>query len=310
MSVDAAPPIVISGLRKSFPGGIVAINGLDLTVRAGTVYGLIGRNAAGKTTALRLLMGLLRANGGTARVFGHDLMRATAEVRARAAYVSQDLHLPPAMTTSELCAYCSCFYPRWDAGLAKDLARRWGLTPERRVGLLSGGQRRRVAILLALACRAEVLVLDEPAAGLDPLARRELIEELIEALGRQEGCTVLFSTHIIADLERIANDVGVMEAGRLITAGGIEELRERTKRVQVVFPGDALPTGFAIPGAVRMHAAGAVATAIVRSIDEATLSGLRAIPGARVQVFPLGLEDILVELIGQTPDAEPVAGAR
>ncbi|MBA2480650.1 MAG: ABC transporter ATP-binding protein [Planctomycetes bacterium] len=298
MNGTAEPAAIsVEGLHKSFRG-VRAVDGLDLRVASGGVYGLVGRNGAGKTTALRTIMGLLRPDRGRAQVFGVDLIRGRPASRERVAYVSQDLHLPGWMSTAELSRYCSHFYCRWDAALATDLIRRWAIDAKRQVALLSGGQRRRVAVLLALASRAEVLVLDEPAAGLDPIARRALIEELIEALARQDGCTVIFSTHIIADLERLADTIGLMDRGRLTSEHRTEDLRTTTKRVQVVFPGDVPPAGFSIPGAIRSTTAGAVVTAIARLPDEQALAQARAIPGARVQVFSLSLEDIMIELIG------------
>jgi ABC-2 type transport system ATP-binding protein len=298
------PAIQARDLGKTFPGGVVAVHGLDLSVETGGVYGLIGRNGAGKTTALRLLMGLLRRDRGEALVLGRDLWTADRAHRARVAYVSQEQRLPGDLSAAELCAYCSRFYERWDQDRARELARRWGLAWERHVGVQSGGERRKVAILLALACRPEVLVLDEPAAGLDPVARRELLDALIEALGDGDGCTVLLSTHLIADLERIATSIGIMDRGRLAAAGQLEEFQTATKRVQVVFPGDCVPAGFAIPGTLRSAVAGPVLTAVVRLASERALDDARAIPGTRVQVFPLGLEEIVIGILGPTPNQQ------
>ncbi|MHC4200887.1 MAG: ABC transporter ATP-binding protein, partial [Planctomycetota bacterium] len=191
------PVIEAKDLTKVFPGNVVAVSRLDLTVEPGTVYGLIGRNGVGKTTALRMLMGLLRPTKGRARVLGADLMHSPRDLRQRVAYVPQEQRLHGWMTLAELCHYCSHFYDRWDGDYARELARRSGLAWDRQVGVMSGGEQRKVYILLALAARPEVLILDEPAAGLDPIARRELIDELVDVLSRNGGTTVLFSTHII-----------------------------------------------------------------------------------------------------------------
>lgn len=302
MSDDAA--IITRDLGKTFPGGVVAVHGFDLQVAAGNVYGLIGRNGAGKTTAMRLIMGLLRPDRGEATVLGQDLWTADRAHRARCAYVSQEQRLPRIMTIAELCRSCAYFYERWDPDYARDLAWRWGLAWDRQLGVMSGGENRKAAILLALACRPEVLVLDEPAAGLDPVARRELIDELVDALGSGDGCTVLFSTHIIADLERIAESIGIMDRGRLLTAGRLDEFQSRTKRVQVVFPGDAVPDGFTIPGILSRQSAGPVLTAVVRLASGHILDEVRAIPGARVQEFPLGLEEIVIDILGPSARSE------
>ena len=291
-------------LTKTFPGGVVAVNGLDMQVRAGTVYGLIGRNGAGKTTALRLLMGLLRPTSGTAHVLGADMLHAPRELRARVAYVPQSQQLHAWMTPGELCYYCSHFYETWDQAHARRLGQRFGLAWEQQVGLMSGGQQRKVSILLALAARAEVLILDEPAGGLDPIARRELIDEIVEVLSGDGECTVLLSTHIISDLERIAEHVGIMDRGRIVASAPLAELQSHTRRVQVVFEGEGAPEGFAIPGALRSETAGPVVTAVVRLVSDTQLDAVRQMPGVRVNEFPLGLEDIFIELLGPGAEAE------
>jgi ABC-2 type transport system ATP-binding protein len=296
MTIDAA--ILAQGLSKTFPGGVQAVSSLDLAVPAGAVYGLLGRNGAGKTTAIRLLMGLLRADGGSARVLGQDLWQARPAHRCRVAYVSQEQRLPGWMTLAELCCYASHVHPAWDQPYAERLAGRFGLDLRRQAGAQSGGEQRKAAILLALAARPGVLIMDEPAAGLDPVARRELLDALIESLGEGRGQTVLFSTHIIQDLERVADHVGIMDRGRLACTAPLDALQSSMRRVQIVFPGAAVPDGFTLPGEVRAQRSGPVYTAVVRVAGTDTLEGLDQRLGARVDVFPLGLEDIFIELVG------------
>jgi ABC-2 type transport system ATP-binding protein len=291
-------------LTKTFPGGVVAVNALDVAIPRGCVFGLIGRNGAGKTTTLRLLLGLLRADRGEARVLGEDLGFASRAVRERVAYVSQALQLHAWMTLRELEHYVSHFYSRWDGGTADRLADRFELDDGLQIGLMSGGEQRKVAILLALAARPDVLLLDEPAAGLDPIARRQLLGELIESVSRGDGTTVLFSTHILSDLERVADHVGIMDRGRLVTASRLDAIQGETKRVQVIFEGAAPPPGFRVPGAIRSEAEGPVVTAVVRLANDAQLDEVRRIPGARVNVFPLNLEEIFIELFGPEESRE------
>ncbi|MEI7910280.1 MAG: ABC transporter ATP-binding protein [Verrucomicrobiota bacterium] len=291
------PAIAATDLAKSFRGGVIAVNGLDLTVPRGSVYGLIGRNGAGKTTTLRMLMGLLRPQRGEARVLGHDLWNAPRGIRQRVAYVSQEQQLPPMKSTAQLCHDLSRLHERWDSALAGKLAARFGIRADAPLATLSGGDQRKVAVLLAFAARPDVLVLDEPAAGLDPIARRQLMEEIVDFLGDGGERTVLFSTHIIEDLERVAEHVGIMDRGRMVMAGRLEELQTGMRRVQIIFNGAAVPEGFRVPGALRSHAEGPVLTAVLRIGSEAQLDALRATPDTRVADFPLGLQDFFIELL-------------
>lgn len=289
------------GLAKSFPGGVVAVDGLDLAIPRGSVYGLIGRNGAGKTTTLRLLAGLLRPDQGSVRLLGADPLTASAEQRARVAYVSQQQRLHGEMSTAEHVEYVSHFYPRWDDDFARKLADLFELPWDRRIDELSGGQQRKAAVLLALAARTDVILLDEPAGGLDPIARRDLVKQIIDVVAGGDGPTVLFSTHIISDLERVAEYVGILDEGRLIESGRLDELQGSARRVQVIFEGEP-PADFEVPGAVRSRREGCVVSAVARIASDAELDPVRKIPGARVQVFPLGLEDFYIELFGARED--------
>lgn len=291
-------------LTKGFPGGITAVEDLDLRVRAGSIYGLIGPNGAGKTTALRLLMGLLRPGSGSARILGEDLWSAPRSVRSRVAYISQTHQMHTWMTLDELCRYASKLYERWDSAYAKELGQRWNLQFHRRLGGMSAGDQRKAALLAAFASRADVLVLDEPAAGLDPIARRALVNEIIDLAAGGEGGAILFSTHLLEDLERIVDCVGIMDRGRLVVSARLEDLHSTVKRVQVVFQGDSVPRGFGIPGALWMECSGPVATAVTRLVNEAQLDSIRHLRGARLHVFPLSLQEILLAFLQKGPAEE------
>jgi ABC-2 type transport system ATP-binding protein len=287
------------GLAKVFPNGVVAVNDFDLAVRHGSVYGLIGRNGSGKTTALRLLLGLLRADHGDARVLGWDLWQAPRGVRQQVVYVSQTERLPGAMTLEALGRCLTRVNSRWSGVRARSLAKQWDLPWSRAIYSLSDGEQRRAALLLAFAAGPRVLVLDEPAAGFDPVARRELLEQVLEAATQNDGCTVLLSTHVIGDLERMADHIGIMDHGRLALSSPLEDLLNQIKRVQVIFDGEEAPAQFAVPGALRTCRTGAVCNAIVRWTGHGELEALRGAVNARVQIFPIGLEDIFIELFGK-----------
>jgi len=293
-------------LTKAFSATVIAADNLSLSVPRGAVYGLIGRNGAGKTTALRMVMGLLRPDWGKARVLGASLWQAPASLRAKIAYVPQAQQLHGWMAAEDLCQYLSFFYPTWDPAYARQLARRWEVRWDQPVGSMSGGEQRKVSALLAFAARPEVMILDEPAANLDPIARRQFVDGIVEALSSSDNCTVLLSTHILSDLERVADHVGIMERGRLLTQRPLEEFQSTVKRVQVIFEGQTAPPGFAIPGAVRSETAGPVVTAVVNLADDRQLDEVRRIPGVRVNVFDMGLEQAFIDLLSPDTAQGPV----
>ncbi len=269
--------IEASNLSKTFRGGVVAVNHLNLEVKRGVVYGLVGRNGTGKTTTLRLLLGLLQPDQGETRVLGRNLRVATRSVRTRVAYVAQTQQLQGWMTLEELSRYIAHFHERWDRTRARELARDWELPWERPVSSLSSGEQRKVALLLAFAGRPEVLILDEPAAGFDLVARRELIGRIVDAVTETDSCTVLLSTHIVGDLERVADYIGIIDGRRLAMSMRLEDLF----------------------GAVHSRRSGPVVNAVVRLADGSELDVLRGSTNARIQVFPMGLEEIFIELFGR-----------
>src|SRR5262249_42709648 len=292
------------GLTKVFQDRTVAVKDLDLQVRRGEIYGLIGRNGSGKTTALRLLLGLLKADSGEARVLGWDLCAAPGGIRRRVGYVCQGQNLPERASLEQLSWCLARYNERWDSGYACEMAGRWGLPWRRPLGWLSSGRQRQAAILVALAGRPEVLILDEPAAGLDPAARRELLAQIVDVLGEGDGWTVLLGTHLVGDLGSTAHHIGILYSGRMALSLPLETLLQQFKRVQVVFATDEPPADFAMPGQLSQTRSGPVFKAVVRWPNGCELDALRASVDARIQVFPIGLEEIFIEFFGNGPTAE------
>jgi ABC-2 type transport system ATP-binding protein len=223
----------VRGLSRRF-GQTQALDLVDLAIPEGTVFGLVGENGAGKTTLIKHLLGLLKAQAGTVRVFGRDPVRQPVEVLSRVGYVGEDRDLPDWMTIGELLRYLRAFYPRWDDGYADRLRDQFDLDPRARVKGLSQGQRARTCLLTAMAYRPELLVLDEPSTGLDPIVRREILSAIIRTIA-EEGRTVLFSSHLLDEVERMADWVAMIDRGRIVLCGPLEEIKAAHRRLTLRF---------------------------------------------------------------------------
>jgi ABC-2 type transport system ATP-binding protein len=225
--------IEIRNLARRF-GTNDALSEVNLTVPRGVVFGLVGTNGAGKTTLIRHVMGLLRAQRGSVAVFGLDPVSNPTSVLARIGYLSELNELPEWMRVEELIGFTRTFYPTWDDSYARSLQQMFELDTDSQVRQLSKGQRARVGLLLALACRPQLLVLDEPSSGLDPLVRRDILLAVIETVV-QDGRTVLFSSHLLDEMERVADRVAIIEGGRIIQNELLDHLKARYQRVVLRF---------------------------------------------------------------------------
>jgi ABC-2 type transport system ATP-binding protein len=231
---SAAPPIVaIERLTRQFDTKI-AINDLSLTIPRGGVFGLIGGNGAGKTTLLKHILGMLKAQSGSVRVFGLDPVVNPVGVLGRIGYLAEDRNLPNWMRVRELMSYTQAFFPAWDESYAEELREAFDLDPKARVKNLSRGQRARAGLLIALAYRPELLVLDEPSSGLDPVVRRDILGAIIRTIG-EEGRTVLFSSHLLDEVERVADRVAIIHEGKIMLTASIDEIKETHRRVTLRF---------------------------------------------------------------------------
>lgn len=222
----ATPSVVVDDLAVGY-GGNPVLQGLHWRLQPGQVVGLLGRNGAGKTTLLEALLGLREAHRGTVRLFGQPVAQLDDAARARIGYVPQASDLFGELRADELLAYFRSFYPRWNAAKAEALLQRWAVPRDVEIARLSGGQQQRLSIIRALAHEPDLLVLDEPVASLDPLARRDFLRELVEQV-LDRGTTVVFSTHILSDLERVAFNVAFLRQGRIGLQAPLDELLEET----------------------------------------------------------------------------------
>jgi ABC-2 type transport system ATP-binding protein len=233
--------IRLTDLRVRY-GHVRALDGLSLAVARGEIYGFLGRNGAGKTTTLRVLMGIVGADSGTIELFGERMKRVSVATKRSIGYVSQEQNFYPWMTPAQLGRFVGAFYPTWDDAEYLRLLQSLDVPLDRRSGILSGGTRTKLGLALALAPRPPLLLLDEPTAGLDPVARREF-NDLVARMAAERGTTVFLSSHLVDEVEDIATRVGIVQAGRTSIEGRVDELRERVRRIHGGAPLE-LPAGF------------------------------------------------------------------
>jgi ABC-2 type transport system ATP-binding protein len=291
VSTAAESPLLASGLMHCYEGNNV-LTGVDLALTPGSVLGLIGRNGAGKSTLIRIMLGLLEPLAGSAFVFGEAALKLGDGAKSRVAYVPQQPEAFSWLTTEQMLDFVGRFYPRWDAAFARMMLSRWQIQPNRLLARLSPGERQRVDLIRALASQPELLVLDEPAAALDPVARRELLRELALRAG-ESGTTVLFSTHIVSDLERVASEVAFLHDGRLLLRCSVDDSKERYARLwlpakmTVAAPAQSLSRHRNEDGSLSL---------VVERDAQGHWPEACTLPGARLDA--LGLEDLFVEIAG------------
>jgi ABC-2 type transport system ATP-binding protein len=296
MNTSAAPHVVeINGLSRKF-GAKLALDQVSLQVRRGRVFGLVGANGAGKTTLIKHLLGRLKPEAGSVRVFGFDPVSDPVAVLGRTGYLSENRDLPAWMRLDELIRYTAAFYPQWDAAYAEELRRQFGLDNQAKIKNLSRGENAKAGLLLALAYRPELLLLDEPSSGLDPVVRRDILEAIIRTVA-DEGRTVIFSSHLLEEVERVADDIAMMFNGRVVLAGALDDVKENHHRL--IFRFDAAqPAPPKIPGVLSLTGSGQEWTAICNGKrEEAEAAAARL--GARVMAADSpSLDDIFVAWSG------------
>jgi len=297
MSASGSYAIETAGLTKRF-GRNAAVDNLTLEVPRGSVFAFLGRNGAGKTTTIRILLDLLDRTSGEARILGLDCVRDALEIKKRTGYVAEAQRMYDWMTVDETIWFCKGFYPGWDDALASELKSKLELPGGSRVGAMSRGTQAKLALLLAMAYRPELLILDEPTAGLDVVVRRNFLEGVIDLI-QEEGRTVFFSSHIVHEVERVADWVGLIDHGRMIWLSRMEELKASVKRLVLSF--DSSPGSFAaISDVVSTEAAGRQVAVTVKSFSENTLAQAKTMGPSDIDVQELSLEEIFVALVGRS----------
>ena len=268
-----------------------SLENIHLELPTGSIMGFIGANGAGKSTTIRILMGLVHQDAGSVRVLGHAMPADQAAAKLDIGFVSEDMRLYGQATLAWHMDFLRPIYPRWDQSYAESLARRFDLKPQQKIKGLSHGQRVKAALLLALARRPRLLVLDEPTTGLDPVARVEVLDELMAALADEER-TILFSSHNTLDVEQISDQITFIDRGRIIDSDDKEVFLDRWRRLRLVLPPDGVVPR--LPGVVEVGGSGRLPVLTTNRFEPAMVSACNDL-GATVQaVDTMTLEEIFV----------------
>ncbi|HEX2661697.1 MAG TPA: ABC transporter ATP-binding protein [Candidatus Acidoferrum sp.] len=288
--------ILTQALRKSY-GSTEAVRGLNLSVGRNRITGFLGRNGAGKSTTIKMLLGMVRPNSGSGTVLGRQITDAeeNRELRLRVAYVAEDKPLYGYMTVEQMIRFASSFYPDWAADVEKRLLQDFELPLRRKVKTLSKGMRTKLALLLAFARRPELLILDEPSEGLDPVGIEHLLQVLV---GRSaEGVSVFFSSHQIAEVERVADHVCILEKGCLLVDASLDQLRKFYRRIDLVFSSTPPKSEFRMSGVERIQTTGRQMSVFASKNTEAVVERAHDLNAVSVEVVPVGLRDIFLETV-------------
>jgi ABC-2 type transport system ATP-binding protein len=283
--------VEVTNVSRRF-GAKMALADVSLSVPRGSVFGLVGENGAGKSTLIKHLLGLWRAETGSVRVFGTDPVQAPAFVLARVGYLSEQPDLPGWMRVAELLRYMQAFYPRWDMAYAERLREQFGLDMGARIKTLSKGQHARLGLIAAEAHRPDLLILDEPSSGLDPLVRRDILEAIIRTVA-DEGRTVIFSSHLLEEVERVSDHLAMLHQGALRFCAPLASVREQHRRILLRFA-QPQPQAPAVAGAIRVDGAGREWTVICDASRVHAFAMAQHLDATIVDDSPASLDEIFM----------------
>lgn len=287
--------VELAGVTKRFKQQ-VAVKDLSLQIRQGTTLGLLGPNGAGKTTTIKMLMGLLPRDAGRVSVLGVDPAVEHVAVKQRVGYVPEQQFIYRWMRVREAISFCRSLYPQWNETRCSELLRLFQLGPEKKVKAMSKGMVVKLALLLALSHEPEMLVLDEPMAGLDPLVREELLDGVLQSVC-ERAPTIVFSSHTVADVQRMADVVGIMYEGRLLVHCGVDDLLRGTKRIRAVLKDGQAPAAVP-PGTIWQRVQNREWLLTVRDFSAETVERLHTANRLeQLEVTDLGLEDIFKDFV-------------
>jgi ABC-type multidrug transport system ATPase subunit len=288
---EPAAVVDIRNVTRRF-GDKVALDNVSFRVPTGSVVGLVGENGAGKTTLIKHILGLLKAQSGSVRVFGLDPVADPVGVLARVGYLSEDPDMPGWMRVRELIRYVAAFYPTWDHEYAERLRREFGLDPNTKIKHLSKGQRARAGLLVALAYKPELLLLDEPSSGLDPIVRRDILGAIVRTIA-DEGRTVLFSSHLLAEVERVSDQVAMIKSGRILFCDALDRVKKRHARLTLRFE-DPQSTTPRLAGALAWDGSGREWTAVCSGNSNQWQSAAAEIGAQVIEQSAVSLDEIFI----------------
>jgi ABC-2 type transport system ATP-binding protein len=290
------PVIETSDLSKSY-GQVKAVRGLSFSVKPHQITAFLGLNGAGKSTTIRMLLGMIRPSSGTGQVLGHriDDEHESVCLRRKVAYVSENKQLYDYMTVEQMIRFTRPFYQDWSLDRERTLLTAYQLPTNRRIKSLSKGMRTKLALLLALARKPELLILDEPSEGLDPIGIELMLESLVAQ--NSEGTTVFFSSHQIPEVERIADRVCMLHRGSLVLDASLEDMRQSYRQIDLVFPSLPDESDVRLAGVESIRASGRQMSVVVSSNAEMIIERAHDLHASSVEVSPIGLREIFLQTV-------------
>jgi ABC-2 type transport system ATP-binding protein len=287
-------------LKKNY-GKHEAVRGVNLSVQAGSVCAFLGQNGAGKSSTIKMLLGMTHPTSGNGSIFGHriDKERESLLIRQKVAFVAEDKRLYDYMTVSEIIGFTRSFFPSWNHALETQLMERFELPPERKIRQLSKGMRTKLALLLGFARGCELLILDEPTEGLDPVAIEDVLQIVVSLAA--EGTTIFFSSHQIAEVEQVADHILMLDRGKLVLDASMDRIKEQYRQIQAVFVDPIAERDLRLPGIERLHVEGRTASFVASHNVDSIVEHVRMLRAGSIDVVPISLKEIFLEKVKARP---------
>lgn len=294
--MTSRPVILTHDLTKSY-GSVTAVRSLNISIEPNCITAFLGQNGAGKSTTIKMLLGMVRPSHGEGTVLGRRVVdtKENREMRRRVAYVAETKPLYGYMTVEQTIRFVSSFYSDWRADVARKLLDDYRLPPQKKVRALSKGMRTKLSLLLAFARRPELLILDEPSEGLDPVGIEHLLQMLVAQSA--EGVAIFFSSHQIAEVERVADHVCILDKGCLVVDASLDQLRQCYRRIDLVFTSPPQESEFRLNGVEKIHTRGRQMSVLSSRNAEAVVARARDLNAVSVEVAPVGLREIFLETV-------------